>query len=165
MTSLKEQKNPTKIADHIAGQLNISIFEKENEINEEIEESNTKLAHTVLHKINILVGYNFTKDNIDGDYRYIIESHFRSENGLEEIKKLIGFDSIGTDEIDNNRNMLYFDENCFIRDNKILGRFQIGSLAPVAGVGVVVRFLDSTEMSFEKPSLSLEDLQSLVKFL
>ena len=61
--------------------------------------------------------------------------------------------------------MLYFDENCFIRDNKTLGRFQIGSLAPVAGVGVVVRFLDSTEMSFEKPSLSLEDLQSLVKFL
>ena len=34
------------------------INEKENEINEEIEESNTKLAHTVLHKINILVGYN-----------------------------------------------------------------------------------------------------------
>ena len=90
---------------------------------------------------------------------------FELFDGLEEIKKLIGFDSIGTDEIDNNRNMLYFDENCFIRDNKKLGRFQIGSLAPVAGVGVVVRFLDSTEMSFEKPSLSLEDLQSLVKFL
>jgi len=27
-SSLKEQKNPTKIADHISGQLNISIFEK-----------------------------------------------------------------------------------------------------------------------------------------
>ena len=29
MTSLKEQKNPSKIADHIAGQLNISISEKQ----------------------------------------------------------------------------------------------------------------------------------------
>ena len=37
-----------------------------------------------------------------------IES-FEISDGLEEIKKLIGFDSIGTDEIDNNRNMLYFD--------------------------------------------------------
>ena len=65
---------------------NISIFEKENEINEEIEESNTKLAHTVLHKINILVGYNFTKDNIDGDYRFHIEKHFRTTEGQFEIK-------------------------------------------------------------------------------
>ena len=29
MTSLKQQKNPSLIADHIAGQLNISIFEKQ----------------------------------------------------------------------------------------------------------------------------------------
>ena len=29
MSSLKQQRNPTKIADHIAGQLNISIFEKQ----------------------------------------------------------------------------------------------------------------------------------------
>ena len=93
-----------------------------------------------------------------------IES-FEISDGLDEIKKLIGFDSIGTDEIDDNRNMLYFDENCFIRDNKALGRFQIGSLAPVAGVGVVVRFLDPTGIIFEKSSLSLEQLQSLVKFL
>ena len=29
LISLKEQKSPTKIADHISGQLNISIFEKQ----------------------------------------------------------------------------------------------------------------------------------------
>ena len=29
LTNLKEQKNPTKIADHLAGHLNISIFEKQ----------------------------------------------------------------------------------------------------------------------------------------
>jgi len=29
MTSLKDQKDPSKIADHIAAQLNISIFEKQ----------------------------------------------------------------------------------------------------------------------------------------
>ena len=65
---------------------NISIFEKENEINDEIEESNNKLAHTVLHKINILIGYNYTKDNIDGDYRFHIEKHFRTTEGQFEIK-------------------------------------------------------------------------------
>jgi hypothetical protein len=90
---------------------------------------------------------------------------FDLTNGLDEIKKIIGFDSIGADEIDDKGNMLYFDENCFIRDNKTLGRFQINGLAPVAGVGIVVRFLDSSEMSYEKPSFSQEHLQSLVKFL
>ena len=32
------------------------------------------------------MGDYYTTNDIDGDYRYIIESHFRSENGLEEIK-------------------------------------------------------------------------------
>jgi len=42
---------------------------------------------------------------------------------LEEIKKIIGFDSIASDEIDDKGNMLVFDENCFIRYNKNSGRF------------------------------------------
>jgi hypothetical protein len=94
----------------------------------------------------------------------IVET-FELKNGLEEIKKIIGFDTIANDEIDNKGNMLVFDENCFIRDNKNAVRFQIGGLAPVAGVGVLVRFLDAKGISLAEPSFSVEYIQPLVKFL
>jgi hypothetical protein len=87
--------------------------------------------------------------------------------GLDEIKSLIGFDSLETDPIDNQGHVLYFDENCFIRDSKHLGRFQIDTLAPVAGVGVVVcqRTSEAGSLSLETPSLSLEALKARVKFI
>jgi len=85
--------------------------------------------------------------------------------GIEEIKKIIGFDTIELDAIDDHGNVLYFDENCFLRDSKTLGRFQLNSLAPVAGVGVVVRCLSPDTQQFETPTMTLEELQSKVKFL
>jgi hypothetical protein len=84
---------------------------------------------------------------------------------IEEIKKIIGFDTIEVDAIDDHENVLYFDENCFLRDSKTLGRFQLNSLAPVAGVGVVVRCLSLDAPQFETPTMTLEELQSKVKFL
>jgi hypothetical protein len=84
---------------------------------------------------------------------------------IEEIKKIIGFDTIELDAIDDNGNVLYFDENCFLRDSTTLGRFQLNSLAPVAGVGVVVRCLSPDTQQFETPTMTLEELQSKVKFL
>jgi len=58
-----------------------------------------------------------------------------SHDGL---RKLIGFDTIDSDEIDANGDRLFFDEECFLRAVPGAGRFQLDSLAPVAGKGVVV---------------------------
>ena len=57
--------------------------------------------------------------------------------GLDDVKKLIGFDSIDSDEVDASGDRLYFDESCFLRDQSGKGRFKLDNLAPVAGKGVV----------------------------
>ena len=79
--------------------------------------------------------------------------------GLDAIRQLIGFETIDSDEIDANGDRLFFDEKCFIRQTPGVGRFQLDSLAPVAGVGVVVEAGDSS------PQVTLQALQGRVKFL
>lgn len=60
------------------------------------------------------------------------------DGSLEGLRKLIGFDTIDSDEIDANGDRLFFDEECFLRATPGAGRFQLDTLAPVAGKGVVV---------------------------
>jgi hypothetical protein len=79
--------------------------------------------------------------------------------GLDAIRQLIGFETIDSDEIDANGDRLFFDEKCFIRQTPGVGRFQLDSLAPVAGVGVVVGAGASS------PQATLLALQERVKFL
>ena len=81
------------------------------------------------------------------------------DGGLDPIGQLIGYETIDSDEIDANGDRLFFDEKCFIRQTPGVGRFQLDSLAPVAGVGVVVGAGDSS------PQVTLQALQGRVKFL
>ena len=53
-----------------------------------------------------------------------------------DIKSLVGFDTIESDLVGEAGDRLFFDEECFIRGAS--GRFQIDKLIPVAGKGVVV---------------------------
>ncbi|MCB1801296.1 MAG: hypothetical protein KDI82_06375 [Gammaproteobacteria bacterium] len=55
---------------------------------------------------------------------------------IDDIKQLIRFDTVIRDEIGPDGDRLYFDEECFLRGTE--GRFQIDSIVPVAGKGVVV---------------------------
>ena len=81
------------------------------------------------------------------------------DGGLEAIRQLIGFETIDSDEIDANGDRLFFDEKCFIRQTPGVGRFQLDSLAPVAGMGVVVGAGASA------PQVTLQALRVRVKFL
>jgi hypothetical protein len=81
------------------------------------------------------------------------------DGGLDGIRQLIGFETIDSDEIDASGDRLFFDEKCFIRQTPGVGRFQLDSLAPVAGVGVVVGAGASS------PQATLLALQERVKFL
>lgn len=80
-------------------------------------------------------------------------------DGEADIKALIGQDSVISDEIDDS-NAVYFDEDCFIRGTE--GRFQIDSLAPIAGVAVVTGMSDGAPADVE---LELEALRERTKFL
>ncbi|MHB1051608.1 MAG: hypothetical protein ACYCZT_00855 [Thiobacillus sp.] len=58
-------------------------------------------------------------------------------DGLADIRTLIGFDSVDSDEIDASGDRLFFDERCFLRNQAGQGRFKLDNLAPVAGKAVV----------------------------
>jgi hypothetical protein len=61
------------------------------------------------------------------------------DNGLDGVKALIGFDTVDSDEIDDNGDRLFFDERCHLRAAPGAPKFKVDNLAPVAGRGVVVR--------------------------
>ncbi len=61
------------------------------------------------------------------------------DNGLQGVQALIGFDTIDSDEIDDNGDRLFFDERCHLRAEAGAPKFKVDNLAPVAGRGVVVR--------------------------
>lgn len=54
----------------------------------------------------------------------------------DDIVKLIGYDTITWDEIGPERDRLFFDEESFLRGTS--GRFQIDTVIPVSGKGVIV---------------------------
>jgi hypothetical protein len=60
------------------------------------------------------------------------------DNGVDDVRKLIGYATVDSDEIDDNGDRLFFDEECFIRSAAGAPRFRVDNLAPVAGKGVIV---------------------------
>jgi hypothetical protein len=59
-------------------------------------------------------------------------------DGLAGIRRLIGYDSIDSEEIDASGDRLFFDEGCFLRDQTGKGRFKLDNLVPVADRAVAV---------------------------
>jgi hypothetical protein len=85
------------------------------------------------------------------------------DDGLQGVRRLIGFDSIDADEIDDKGDRLYFDESCFIREHAGTGRFQLDRLAPVSGRAVVIGG-DASGKALRAPLVTLEALQARVRF-
>jgi len=83
-------------------------------------------------------------------------------NSRDDIVEKVGFDTIISDEVGPNGDCLYFDEDCFLRGTD--GRFQIDSIVPVAGVGVVMGSTDGGETLSDVNS-SVESLTTRLKYL
>jgi hypothetical protein len=83
-------------------------------------------------------------------------------SGTEDIAKLIGFDAIASDEIGKQGDHLYFDEDCFLRGSS--GRFQLDSLAPVAGKAVIIGTSDGGN-ALRDVVADTESLRSRIKYL
>ena len=80
----------------------------------------------------------------------------------EDIAAKVGFDTIIAEELGSEGDCLYFDEDCFLRGTE--GRFQIDSIVPVAGVGIVMGSLDGGETLSDVNS-SVESLTARLKYL
>lgn len=82
--------------------------------------------------------------------------------GLDDIKSLIGYDTLESDAIGTNGDRLYFDEECFLRGTP--GRFQVDTLVPVSGKGVVVGTIDEGA-AIQDVVVSIDDLRRRTKYL
>jgi hypothetical protein len=83
--------------------------------------------------------------------------------GLAGIRQAIGFETIDSDEVANSSDRLFFDEECFIRQQPRAGRFRLDTLPPVAGRGVVVGG-GPEEDALADAGLTLEELKGRVEF-
>jgi len=83
-------------------------------------------------------------------------------SSLEDIKALIGFDTIESDTIGSEGDRLYFDEECFLRGTN--GRFQIDTVIPVAGKGVVVG-TEEDGVTLRDVATTIDGLRGRIKYL
>ncbi len=82
--------------------------------------------------------------------------------GAEDIAKHIGFDTITSDEIGPGGDRLYFDEECFLRGSS--GRFQIDTVVPVSGPGLIIGSPDNGQTLSDAVS-DTESIRARVKYL
>ena len=83
-------------------------------------------------------------------------------SSLDDIKALIGFDTIESDTIGSEGDRLYFDEECFLRGTD--GRFQIDTVIPVAGKGVVVG-TEEDGVTLRDVATTIDGLRGRIKYL
>lgn len=83
-------------------------------------------------------------------------------SGHDDIVKLIGYDTIASDEIGPEGDRLFFDEECFLRGTS--GRFQIDTVIPVSGKGVIVGSADDGTTLRDAVS-DVESIKARIKYL
>jgi hypothetical protein len=85
------------------------------------------------------------------------------DGSRESIARLIGFDTIDSDEIGSTGDRLFFDEECFLRADPKAGRFQLDRLAPVSGRGLVTGREDAGSIVGD-PSIVVDALRDRIRF-
>lgn len=82
-------------------------------------------------------------------------------DGLDQLKALIGYETLESDAVGDAGDRLYFDEECFIRGSS--GRFQIDSVVPVAGKAVLVGS-GPDDGTLSDVQTTMEELRGRIKF-
>ncbi len=97
----------------------------------------------------------------------LINPENRSIDAIEfgdrnDLVRLIGFDTLESDAVGTTGDRLYFDEECFLRGTS--GRFQIDTIIPVSGKGVIVGSAEDGNTLGDVVT-SIDELRSRIKFL
>ena len=98
---------------------------------------------------------------------YLIDPESRSVepieiSGMSEIEALIGFNTLESDSVGTRGDLLFFDEECFIRGSH--HRFRIDKLVPVAGKGVVIG-APNPEGGFRNVDTDIDELKHRIVYL
>ena len=78
----------------------------------------------------------------------------------DDIVRLVGYATLESDAVGTAGDHLFFDEECFLRGTT--GRFQIDTLIPVSGVGVIVGLEGDT---LRDAATDIEDLRRRIQYL
>ncbi len=98
-TSLKQQKNPSKIADHIAGQLNISIFEKQKLLEmADLKSRLEKIMEHINNEINVISVEKRIRGRVKNQMEKTQREYYLNEQ-MKAIQKELGEIEDGKDEI------------------------------------------------------------------
>ena len=98
MSSLKRQKNPTMIADHIAGQLNISIFEKQKFLEmTDLKMRFEKLMELVNNEMNVINVEKRIRGRVKTQMEKTQREYYLNEQ-LKAIQRELGEIEDGKDE-------------------------------------------------------------------
>ena len=101
LTSLKEQKNPSKIADHISSQLNISIFEKQKLLETiDLKKRLEKLMDHINNEINVIGVEKRIRGRVKNQMEKTQREYYLNEQ-MKAIQKELGEIEDGKDEIAN----------------------------------------------------------------
>ena len=101
LISLKEQKSPTKIADHISGQLNISIFEKQKLLETiDLKIRLEKLIQHINNEINVIGVEKRIRGRVKNQMEKTQREYYLNEQ-MKAIQKELGEIEDGKDEIAN----------------------------------------------------------------
>ena len=98
MTTLKQQKNPSKIADHIASQLNISIFEKQKLLEMiDLKSRLEKLMEHINNEINVIGVEKRIRGRVKNQMEKTQREYYLNEQ-MKAIQKELGEIEDGKDE-------------------------------------------------------------------
>ena len=101
LITLKEQKNPTKIADHISGQLNISIFEKQKLLETiDLKVRLEKLMQHINNEISVIGVEKKIRGRVKNQMEKTQREYYLNEQ-MKAIQKELGEIEDGKDEIAN----------------------------------------------------------------
>ena len=101
LVSLKEQKNPTKIANHISGQLNISISEKQKLLETiDLKTRLEKLMEHINNEINVIGVEKRIRGRVKNQMEKTQREYYLNEQ-MKAIQKELGEIEEGKDEISN----------------------------------------------------------------
>ena len=99
LTNLKEQKNPTKIADHISSQLNISIVEKQKLLETvDLKIRLEKLMEHINNEINVISVEKRIRGRVKNQMEKTQREYYLNEQ-MKAIQKELGEIEDGKDEI------------------------------------------------------------------
>jgi hypothetical protein len=82
--------------------------------------------------------------------------------GRNDIVRLVGFDTLESDAVGTAGDRLYFDEECFLRGTA--GRFQIDTVIPVSGKGVIVGTAEDGT-SLRDAATDIDALRKRIRYL